>query len=338
MDLSQMKIFLVIIGFIGGILLIAFLAVYYLHPLLLIRFGLWYKCQKTGMKIKYVKSKDYTFCYSCRGTPGPQPSMLFLHGFTASKDMWLDVIKCLPKDLHIICVDMPGHGDTTRLEGDSYTGTAQVARIHQFVECVGLNRKPFHLVGISMGGMVAGVYAACYPSEVGYLSLFCPSGLRSPTVSEYIKRIWNQDKLNVEDNPLIPSTVKQMIELITLGLYQVPKILNTQFLKAYLDYQKANNDFFRKCFVDITSEESRFILQDNLNKIKAPLQVIWGKDDKVLDPSGAEVLAAAFPSYQIQMLEKCGHFVVGDRPRKSAKLLMEFYNSIFSPTESKKLA
>lgn len=46
----------------------------------------------------------------------------------------------------------------------------------QFVEAIRLNRKPFHLVGTSMGGNVAGVYAACYPSEICSMTLICPDG------------------------------------------------------------------------------------------------------------------------------------------------------------------
>lgn len=39
-----------------------------------------------------------------------------------------------------------------------------------------MDKKPFHLVGFSMGGMIAGVYAALYPSHVRCLSLLCPGG------------------------------------------------------------------------------------------------------------------------------------------------------------------
>lgn len=46
----------------------------------------------------------------------------------------------------------------------------------QFVECIKLNRKPFHLVGTSMGGNVAGVYAAQYPEDICSLTLICPAG------------------------------------------------------------------------------------------------------------------------------------------------------------------
>lgn len=46
----------------------------------------------------------------------------------------------------------------------------------QFAEAVRLNRKPFHVVGTSMGGQVAGVYAACYPSQICSITLICPDG------------------------------------------------------------------------------------------------------------------------------------------------------------------
>lgn len=46
----------------------------------------------------------------------------------------------------------------------------------QFVECIKLNKKPFHLVGTSMGGNVAGVYAAQYPEDICSLTLICPAG------------------------------------------------------------------------------------------------------------------------------------------------------------------
>ena len=41
---------------------------------------------------------------------------------------------------------------------------------------MGLNRKPLHIIGISMGGAVAGLYAAKFPKALSKLTLCCPAG------------------------------------------------------------------------------------------------------------------------------------------------------------------
>ncbi|KAH0630292.1 hypothetical protein JD844_013194, partial [Phrynosoma platyrhinos] len=272
-----------------------------------------YKRQKRGVKVKYVEHDGYRFCYFSRGKPGLQPSMLMLHGFSFNKDMWLNAIKFFPKDLHLVCLDMPGHGETTRLLEENYTAATQAQRIHQFVKCVGLKRKPFHLVGISVGGMVAGLYAALYPSEVCCLSLLCPAGLRYPADNDLIKHLKKQERSIHSHN------------FLKLGLYHSSRT-NMQVKDPATELLY---------FLDISSAKSKYSLHDNISKIRAPTQIIWGKDDKVLDPSGADILAETIANSQVHVLEKCGHFIVLDRPRKSAKLLLEFYHSVCGTVKNK---
>uniref|UniRef100_A0A670YT12 acylglycerol lipase n=1 Tax=Pseudonaja textilis TaxID=8673 RepID=A0A670YT12_PSETE len=254
-----------------------------------------------GVKVKYLNSEDYRFRYFTQGKPGSRPSVLMLHGFSLNKNMWLNTIEIFPKDVHLVCVDLPGHGGTTRLLAESHTAVAQAKRIHQFVQCAGLNHKPFHLVGMSMGGMVAGVYAALYPAHVSSLALLCPAGKYLHQVSEVELFLW----------------LKKLI---------------------------LSKDFAESVVVSVTKElllsvsESRYSLHDNMRKIKAPTQIIWGKEDKVFDSSGAEILAAAIPNSQVHWLEKCGHFITLERPRTSAKLLLEFYKSVCDSAEQKKVA
>ncbi|XP_044307640.1 monoacylglycerol lipase ABHD6-like [Varanus komodoensis] len=305
---------------------------------LLLRFMIWYKRQLRGVKVKYAEREGYSFCYLSRGEPGTQPSVLMLHGFSFNKDMWLNTIKHFPRGIHLVCLDMPGHGETTRLLAETYTAADQAKMIHQFVERTGLSRKPFHLVGISTGGMVAGVYAALYPSDVCALSLLCPPGLLYPPENEFIKYLRKlRDSANSHENPFVLLSAKQGEDLLKLGLYHPTKI-NVQILKGYLEDRRPHKSFFLKCFLDLSSMTSRYSLRDNMNKIRAPIQVIWGKDDKVMDPSGAALLAKAIPSTQVQLLDKCGHFITLDRPKKSAKLLLEFYKSNCATAKPKKLS
>lgn len=49
----------------------------------------------------------------------------------------------------------------------------------QFVQSIGLDKRSFHVVGTSMGGNVAGVYAASYPDYLCGATLICPAGKHS---------------------------------------------------------------------------------------------------------------------------------------------------------------
>ncbi|OWK02554.1 ABHD6 [Cervus elaphus hippelaphus] len=233
------------------------------------------------MQVRYVRHEDYQFCYSFRGRPGHKPSVLMLHGFSAHKDMWLSVVKFLPKNLHLVCVDMPGHEGTTRSSLDDLSIDGQVKRIHQFVECLKLNKKPFHLVGTSMGGHVAGVYAAYYPSDVCSLSLVCPAGLQYSTDNKFVQRLKElQESAAVEKIPLIPTTPEEMSEMLQLCSYVRFKVPQ-QILQGLVDVRIPHNTFYRKLFLEIVSEKSRYSLHQNMDKIKVPTQIIWGKQDQV---------------------------------------------------------
>ncbi len=47
--------------------------------------------------------------------------------------------------------------------------------LFQFAELTGLDQQPFHIVGLSMGAALAGLFAAEYPSLVKKATLSCPS-------------------------------------------------------------------------------------------------------------------------------------------------------------------
>ncbi|XP_054834121.1 monoacylglycerol lipase ABHD6-like [Eublepharis macularius] len=316
-----------------GILLITFLTVYFLWPVALVRFSRWAGQKINGLQVRYVEHNGYRFCYLSRGKPGLHPSILMLHGFTLDKDLWLITLYFFPKNIHVVCLDLPGHGETSCLPGDRFTTFDQVKRIHQFVECTGLNGKPFHLVGISMGGMIAGVYAAHYPSEVCCLSLLCPVGLRYPTDTDIMKRVKEERKKH-DEVPMVPSNTQQGAEFYRIGLYNTYRIPG-QIVKGFFQDWLVENNFFKKCFLDVFGDESLYSLQENMSKIRAPTQVIWGKEDKIVDQSGAEVLAKGIPNCQLYLLEKCGHFLPIDCPKQSAQLILDFYTSYM---KNKKLA
>ncbi|XP_040888860.1 monoacylglycerol lipase abhd6-A-like [Toxotes jaculatrix] len=315
----------------GGVLVLpvlAFVTSFLFWPGALLKAYNWYWRRRLGLVVRYSYSGSYRFCYASRGTPGgATPSLLLLHGFSATKDMWLPVVKHLPRNQHVVCVDMPGHEGTSRTGAEDYSIQGQVGRIHQFVQSIGLDKKPFHLVGTSMGGNVAGVYAARYPAHLSSVTLMCPAGLVYPTDSEFIVRLRelenNQDEGSI---PLIPTTPQELENMLRLCCH-TPLNLPRQVMRGLLENRIPNNPFYKEVFMEIVGEKSRHSLQEHLHLIKSPLQVIWGKEDQVLDVSGATVLQAARPNCQVDLLDNCGHSVALERPRKAAKLIMDFLSA-----------
>ncbi|XP_027859651.1 monoacylglycerol lipase abhd6-A-like [Xiphophorus couchianus] len=317
----------------GGVLLVPVFALVtsvVFWPGVLLKAYNWCNRRLQGMAVRYSHSGSYRFCYSTRGTPGgATPSLLLLHGFAASKDMWLPVVMYLPRNLHVVCLDMPGHEGTSRTGAEDYSIQGQARRVHQFVRSVGLDKSPFHLVGTSMGGNVAGVYAGLYPADVCSLTLVCPAGLVYPTESSFIALL---KELDLEKPiapskpiPLIPTSMQELEAMLKLCCYKSPKIPR-QFLRGLLANRIPNNNFYREVFLEIVGEKSRHSLQQHLNLITAPLQVIWGKNDQILDVSGAAVIQKALPHCQVDLLDNCGHAIALERPRKFANLVLDFHN------------
>lgn len=338
MDLDVAKM-LMLAGGTLALPILGFIASFMFWPAVLIKVYNWYWRRRLGLKVDYAYCGKYRFCYSHRGRPGgATPSLLLLHGFSANKDMWLHMVKYLPRSQHVVCVDMPGHDGTSRTNAEDYCIEGQVKRIHQFVQSVRLNRRPFHLVGTSMGGNVAGVYAARFSAQLSGVTLICPAGLVYPTESVFVKRLRELEKSqNIEDIPLIPSTPQEMEDMLKLCCYVRFKIPQ-QILQGLIDVRIPNNDFYRELFLEIVGEKSRHSLQENLHLITAPLQVIWGKHDQVVDVSGANVLQEIHPECQVTLLDNCGHSVVLERPRKTAQLILDFLSPHEVNGNAKKLS
>ncbi|KAJ0002646.1 hypothetical protein NQD34_007795 [Periophthalmus magnuspinnatus] len=321
----------------GSVLLllpvILFVTSFMFWPGLIIRMYNWFWRRRLGLSVRYSVIGSFRFCYSTRGTPGEAQSLLLLHGFSANKDMWLPVVKFLPEQYHVVCLDLPGHDGTSRFQNEDYSINGQVSRIHEFVHSLGLAQ--FHLIGTSMGGNLAGVYAARFPKDLCSVTMVCPAGLEPPEDTDFVKSLreievrrnqnLDQDQ-NKESIALIPSSIPQLQEMLEMCCYK-PLNLPKQMMMGLLQNRLPHNPFYRHLFECISAEESRYSLQKNLHRISVPVQVVWGQQDRVLHVSGASVIAAALPHSQVALLENCGHSVALERPRKLATLICNFLSA-----------
>ncbi len=97
------------------------------------------------------------------------PVFVFLHGLTFDRRMWYPVLDALPSSRHAIAFDLPGHGGSPALPEGGLMPV--VDALHDAILEAGLEAPV--LVGHSIGGPIAAVYASVHPSS-GVVSIDAP--------------------------------------------------------------------------------------------------------------------------------------------------------------------
>lgn len=288
----------------------------------------------SGMRIKKISVGNLTIAYGERGSKKKgQSSILLLHGFSADKFMWSGLVGKLPSDLHVIVLDLPGHGDSSiPPEDEDLSLFAQTERIRQIVEALGLDDEPLHVVGLSMGGALAGVFAAEYPHLVERVTMMCPA-MRTPIetdvavkirhIVESILESGSDDALH--DCPLIPRNPDEMQLLLDFAQYHKSTFMPKQIIQGALEMRRPYNKYYYRLFKALAMLENSQLIEKIAHKITAPTQLVWGEEDQVIHVSGAEILKEKLPNLQrVDIIPRCGHAINLDRPGAKTKSLLEF--------------
>jgi len=98
-----------------------------------------------------------------------KPALVMLHGFLGSKNDWDTVLPDLLPHFYCICIDLPGHGQSSALPAGA-SGFEQVASTIQ-TSLNSLSIDKYHLLGYSLGGRIALHLAQAYPDNLLSLSL-----------------------------------------------------------------------------------------------------------------------------------------------------------------------
>ncbi|MBA3900501.1 MAG: alpha/beta hydrolase [Bacteroidetes bacterium] len=116
--------------------------------------------------IKYISYKESPIRFYDKGKGR---AVVLLHGFLESMEIWEDYAAELSKRFRVICIDLPGHGQSGCL--------GYIHTMDMMAECVQAVLKQLRIrssaiIGHSMGGYVAMAYAEIYPDKVKGLCLF----------------------------------------------------------------------------------------------------------------------------------------------------------------------
>lgn len=97
--------------------------------------------------------------------------ILALHGWLDNSGTFDTLIPLMPKHISVLAIDLPGHGDSSRLPpGIIYHAHGYLSVVRRIVHHYSWNKVSF--MAHSMASAVAFVFAACYPERVDMLIQF----------------------------------------------------------------------------------------------------------------------------------------------------------------------
>jgi abhydrolase domain-containing protein 6 len=266
----------------------------------------------SGLQRKSVQVGDHRIAYSEGGKSKPE-SVVLVHGFSTSADSWNRMAAQLTRRYQVIAPDLPGWGESTRIDSASYGYPAQVERLHQFLQQLGLKR--FHLAGHSMGGCISATYAARYPDEVITLGLLAAHGLTEPEQSELARDV------ATGDNWLVVSSIEGFERLMN-NLFVKRPFVPRAVLKYLAQVTASRSAKTQMVFSELQANNPPLL--EKLGNIKAPTFIVWGDQDKLIHFSAAEIFRKGIGTAEVLIMKETGHMPLMENVKQCGAAYREF--------------
>jgi len=265
--------------------------------------------QVGGIPIKYFEYNP-----DADGLP-----VLYLHGYSGTGFESHFFQGDLGSDIRLIAPDLPGLGLSGKPEID-YNLSFYLNFVRGFVEALDLDR--FVLVGHSLGGKIAAVYAALDgPGRVEKLILLAPYGLDGEA-GDIIEALSNSGSLvdvsfNLHNQTLLDVAVR-------LDVFHNPELIPKD-LVDYIAAATFESDEGIRALANITRNAiARDPIDWLLPEISMSTLVIWGKEDRVLNIRHAATFVELIPDARLVEIDDCGHMPHVERADVTAAYMREF--------------
>ncbi len=249
-----------------------------------------------------------------QGPPGA-PALIFIHGFGSSLLTWDAWADRLQATYRVIRFDLPGFGLTGADPTGDYSDRRAGQIIAALMDRLGLQRAT--LIGNSLGGRVAWMFAADHPDRVDKLVLISPDGFASPGF-EYGR---------TPDVPLVMQLLpyvmpRPLLRSSLAPAYADPARLTEARVTTYYDMMLAPG--VRRAIIARMRQDTRQDPTERLRRIQAPTLLLWGEKDGMIPFANAADYARAMPHATVAALPDLGHVPFEEAPERSLAPVLAF--------------
>lgn len=245
--------------------------------------------------------------------------LVFLHGIGGDAEQWRPQLDSFSGQYRTIAWDMPGYGDSAPLDEMSFPALAEA--VSALLDRLSIERA--HLVGHSLGGMIAQRFANSYPERLRSLTLVAATAAFGRQPGGEPDETWRESFVEQRLGPLDrgASMVELAPKLIQglVGDEPDPKGLE----QAILSMAAVPEAGYRAAIQCL----SGFDQEDELAGIEVPTLILAGEKDPIAPPRVMQRMADMIPHARFEMLPGSGHLLNLERPEAFNRTLFDFLHS-----------
>lgn len=233
-----------------------------------------------------------------------QPTLMLLHGLFGGLSNFSNVIDHFSDHFNVVAPTLP----MFELPLRKVSVTGLVDHLASFIEKKDYSK--IHILGNSLGGHVAILYALAHQHRLASITLTGSSGLFESAMGNTFPKRNNYE------------FIKQKAE----STFYRPEVASKELVDEVFSTVTDRNKGLR---VIMTAKSAvRHNLGDKLDLIKKPTLLIWGKQDAITPPFVGEKFDELISDSELHFIDKCGHAPMMEEPEKFNHILEQFLNRV----------
>lgn len=288
------------------------------------------RAQASAPKVhhKTVRVGEVDIFYREAG-PKDAPTILLLHGFPTSSQMFRNLIPALADKYHVVAPDYPGYGHSSMPAHDSfaYTFDNLAAVMDAFTGAIGLTKYAIYVQ--DYGAPVGYRLASAHPERITAIVVQNGNAYDEGLDNDFwkpIKAYWAE-----------PASAEKRNALRGLLTYDATRWQYTEGVKEpdlvspdgaahdqFLLDRKGNDEIQLDLFLSYGSNPPLYPKwQEYFRAYQPPMLIVWGKNDKIFPAAGAEPYKRDIKTLEFHLLD-AGHFALESDGDTIAELMREF--------------
>jgi pimeloyl-ACP methyl ester carboxylesterase len=259
---------------------------------------------------RFAEARNHRIFYREAG-PEDAPAILLLHGFPTSSHMFRNLLPELAERHRVVAPDLPGFGFTVSPSPFEHTFDHLADVMDGFTRMIGMDRHAVYV--FDYGAPVGFRLALEHPDRVTALITQNGNAYEEGIgqVFDPMRAYWREPSVenrNALRELLKPESIQWQY---TQGVADTSVIAPESYaLDAVLIARPGNDEIQLDLFLDYRSNVALYPrFQEYFRMRRPPLLAVWGRNDPIFLPAGAEAFRRDIPDAQV-LLYETGHFAL----------------------------